>query len=102
MGCVSAPPPCPSHPAHHLLFAVRLRIISPLPRQCNCPPPLPSFQIPRARPHDYKLMKKHERTVNRAYGGVLCAGCVKDRVLRAFIVEEQKTVTERVAKKGSA
>ena len=47
-------------------------------------------------------MKKHERTVNRAYGGVLCACCVKDRVLRAFIVEEQKTVTERVAKKGSA
>ena len=47
-------------------------------------------------------MKKNQRTVNRAYGGVLCADCLRDRVMRAFIVEEQKTVTERVAKKGSA
>jgi large subunit ribosomal protein L34e len=49
------------------------------------------MQIPRARPHDYKLMKKSQRTVSRAYGGVLCAACLRERVMRAFIIEEQKT-----------
>lgn len=49
------------------------------------------MQIPRARPYDYKLMKKSQRTVSRAYGGVLCAACLRERVMRAFIIEEQKT-----------
>lgn len=56
--------------------------------------PTPS-QIPRARPYEYKRMKKSERTVSRTYGGVLCAGCCKDRVLRAFLLEEQKEVKRK-------
>lgn len=40
-------------------------------------------------------MKKSERTVSRTYGGVLCAGCCKDRVLRAFLLEEQKEVKRK-------
>ncbi|KAL8269026.1 hypothetical protein R6Q59_002824 [Mikania micrantha] len=32
------------------------------------------------------------RTVNRAYGGVLSAGAVRERIIRAFLVEEQKIV----------
>lgn len=30
--------------------------------------------------------------MHRAYGGVLCAACVRTRVVRAFLVEEQKIV----------
>ena len=48
--------------------------------------------IPRARPHQYSKMKKSQRTVSRAYGGVLSAGAVKDRIVRAFLAEEQKEV----------
>ena len=75
---------CPPPPPH---AAATLPLYRTRPRS---PPPPP--QIPRARPHDYKLMKKSQRTVSRAYGGVLCAACLRDRVMRAFIVEEQKTV----------
>mmetsp|Transcript_1462 Transcript_1462/g.2095 ORF Transcript_1462/g.2095 Transcript_1462/m.2095 type:complete len:127 (-) Transcript_1462:163-543(-) len=48
--------------------------------------------IPRLRPHKYKLLSKSKKTVHRAYGGVLCAACVRTRVVRAFLVEEQKIV----------
>lgn len=47
--------------------------------------------IPRLRPVAYKMIKKNQRTVSRSYGGSICAGCLKDRVMRAFIVEEQKS-----------
>ena len=30
--------------------------------------------------------------MQRAYGGSRCANCVKDRVVRAFLIEEQKIV----------
>jgi ribosomal protein L34E len=49
-------------------------------------------QIPRLRPTAYKRLAKHKKTVHRAYGGVLCASCVRTRVVRAFLVEEQKIV----------
>ncbi|GAY44630.1 hypothetical protein CUMW_083370 [Citrus unshiu] len=32
------------------------------------------------------------RTFNRAYGGVLSGGAVRERIIRAFLVEEQKIV----------
>ena len=37
-------------------------------------------------------MSKPTKTVQRAYGGSRCANCVKDRVVRAFLIEEQKIV----------
>ena len=37
-------------------------------------------------------MAKHERTVSRAYGGSRCAECVRNRIVRAFLIEEQKIV----------
>lgn len=37
-------------------------------------------------------MSKSKKTVNRAYGGHLAAGVVRDRIVRAFMVEEQKIV----------
>ena len=43
-----------------------------------------------ARPHDFKRMTSSKRTVSRAYGGVLTATEVKDRIMRAFLVDEFK------------
>ena len=54
--------------------------------------------LPRARPVEYKRMKKSQRTVSRAYGGVLSAGATRDRIVRAFIAEEQKEAKKRHGK----
>jgi large subunit ribosomal protein L34e len=56
--------------------------------------------VPRLRPYEYKGLKKNQRTVSRAYGGSRCAGCTRTRVLRAFIVEEQKIVKKVLAEKA--
>ncbi|CDJ58393.1 ribosomal protein L34, putative [Eimeria maxima] len=50
--------------------------------------------IPARRPPQFRLLKKRERTVNRAYGGTRCHSCVREKVLRAFLVEEQKCVKQ--------
>ena len=43
-----------------------------------------------ARPHDFKRMTSSKRTVSRAYGGILTGTEVKDRIMRAFLIEEFK------------
>ncbi|KAM7473852.1 hypothetical protein LguiB_021095 [Lonicera macranthoides] len=50
--------------------------------------------IPHLRPAEYKRsrLSRNRRTVNRAYGGVLSGGVVRERIIRAFLVEEQKIV----------
>ena len=58
--------------------------------------------IPAARPIEYKNMKKREKTVSRAYGGSRCANCVRSRIVRAFLIEEQKIVKAVLAQKKSA
>eukprot|EP00178_Gracilaria_changii_P009989 TRINITY_DN29081_c0_g1_i1.p2 TRINITY_DN29081_c0_g1~~TRINITY_DN29081_c0_g1_i1.p2 ORF type:complete len:150 (-),score=23.28 TRINITY_DN29081_c0_g1_i1:168-617(-) len=40
---------------------------------------------------------RREKTVSRAYGGSRCAKCVRERIVRAFLIEEQKIV-KRVLK----
>ncbi|KAK5004056.1 60S ribosomal protein L34B, partial [Elasticomyces elasticus] len=40
----------------------------------------------------YATISRPKKTVQRAYGGSRCANCVKDRVVRAFLIEEQKIV----------
>uniref|UniRef100_A0A7S1M9W6 Large ribosomal subunit protein eL34 n=1 Tax=Alexandrium catenella TaxID=2925 RepID=A0A7S1M9W6_ALECA len=57
--------------------------------------------VPVMRPVEYKRIPRHDRTVNRAYGGVRCARCVRMRVLRAFLIEEQKCVKQVLAEKLS-
>ena len=42
---------------------------------------------------------KRERTVSRAYGGSRCAKCVRQRVVRAFLIEEQKIVKQMMIEK---
>ena len=48
--------------------------------------------IPQLRSYAYKGLSKNQRTVSRAYGGSRCGGCVRQRVIRAFLIEEQKCV----------
>ncbi|KAK6155095.1 hypothetical protein DH2020_009343 [Rehmannia glutinosa] len=53
-----------------------------------------SDQIPHLRPAEYKRSRlpRNCRTVNRPYGGVLSGSAVRERIIRAFLVEEQKIV----------
>ena len=57
-------------------------------------PSHPSPQVPRVAQVKYgsKHMAKNKKSVTRAYGGVLSAGAVRERITRAFLVEEQKIV----------
>ena len=43
--------------------------------------------IAQLRPYHYKRLSKRQKTVSRPYGGVLCSGCVKQRIIRAFLLE---------------
>lgn len=49
-------------------------------------------QIPALRPREYATLSKPKKTVQRAYGGSRCGSCVRDRIVRAFLIEEQKIV----------
>jgi len=71
-------------------------------RRCSdCKIALPGIKHHKATA--YKNLKKREKTVTRAYGGSACAGCVRQRIVRAFLLEEQKAVKkllqERAVKK---
>ena len=58
-------------------------------------------QIPALRPRQYAQISRPQKKVQRAYGGSRCANCVKDRVVRAFLIEEQKIV-KKVLKESQA
>lgn len=49
-------------------------------------------QVPTLRPRQYAQVSKRVKTVQRAYGGSRCANCVRERIVRAFLVEEAKIV----------
>jgi large subunit ribosomal protein L34e len=55
--------------------------------------------IPCLRAYEYKRLAKTDRTVARAYGGSRCMNCTRDRIKRAFFLEEQKTVKAIIAEK---
>jgi len=58
--------------------------------------------IKHMRPIAFKNVAKRQRTVARAYGGSRCANCVKSRVVRAFLIEEQKIVKKVMQEKKAA
>jgi large subunit ribosomal protein L34e len=62
--------------------------------------------LPAVRPSTLSRVSKKNKTVHRAYGGHLAAGVVKERIVRAFLVEEQKIVKKvlklQAAKEASA
>ncbi len=66
---------------------------APNPFRSPLPSPLLSLfpQIPATRPKENsnKRMSKKNKTVHRAYGGHLAHSVVRERVVRAFLVEEQ-------------
>lgn len=49
----------------------------------------------------FKQAHKKDKTVARAYGGNRCHSCVKSRIVRAFLIEEQKIVKKVLAEKKS-
>merc|ERR1712146_266571 len=48
--------------------------------------------VPHVRPTELKRLKTRQKHVTRAYGGSRCANCVRSRIVRAFLIEEQKCV----------
>ncbi|KAK9471379.1 60S ribosomal protein eL34 [Dipodascopsis tothii] len=60
----------------------------------SCEMKLPG--IPALRPRKFATISKPQKTVQRAYGGVYCAKCVRNRIVRAFLIEEQKIVKKVV------
>ncbi|KAL5419649.1 60S ribosomal protein L34B [Paraphaeosphaeria minitans] len=60
------------------------------PKCGDCGTKLPG--IPALRPREYATISRPKKTVQRAYGGSRCANCVQDRIVRAFLIEEQKVV----------
>ncbi|XP_005186523.1 large ribosomal subunit protein eL34 [Musca domestica] len=48
--------------------------------------------IQPSRPCERSRMSKRLKTVARTYGGVLCHRCLRERIIRAFLIEEQKIV----------
>ncbi|SBT74739.1 60S ribosomal protein L34, putative [Plasmodium malariae] len=51
------------------------------------------------RPADNRRARKKNRTVSRAYGGSICAKCIRERIMRAFLFEEQKCVRQVLKEK---
>ena len=54
-----------------------------------------------ARPHDFKRLTSARRTVSRAYGGIFTGTEVRDRIMRAFLIEEFKRFKNINAGKSS-
>merc|ERR1711931_135122 len=44
------------------------------------------------RPKILATLSRTKKSVSRAYGGSRCAKCVRARIIRAFLIEEQKLV----------
>ncbi|KAI9206629.1 ribosomal protein L34e-domain-containing protein [Polychytrium aggregatum] len=60
------------------------------PKCGDCGVALPG--LPALRPTAYARISKRQKHVSRAYGGSRCATCVRSRIVRAFLIEEQKIV----------
>lgn len=61
-----------------------------------------STQVPALRPREYATISKPKKTVQRAYGGSRCGNCVRDRIVRAFLIEEQKIVKKVLKEQSQA
>merc|ERR1711957_146000 len=55
-----------------------------------------------ARPRQLAQMSKRLKTVTRAYGGHLSGGALRNRIIRAFLIEEQKIVVKVLKAKQAA
>ena len=57
------------------------------------------LQIKHYRSTKYNNLHAREKRVSRAYGGSRCSGCVRERIVRAFLIEEQKIVKKVLMEK---
>lgn len=48
--------------------------------------------IKPSRPSERPRMTRRLKTVTRTFGGVLCHRCLRERIIRAFLIDEQKVV----------
>lgn len=80
------------------LAAGKIKKTTKGPRCPDCKSSLPG--IKHLKKSAYTNLKKRERRVNRAYGGSRCASCVKQRIIRAFLLEEQKAVKKVLAERS--
>ncbi|XP_063674217.1 large ribosomal subunit protein eL34-like [Bolinopsis microptera] len=48
--------------------------------------------IPAVRPKKLASLSRRIKNVSRIYGGTKCGRCVRSRIVRAFLIEEQKIV----------
>merc|ERR1712010_382506 len=53
-----------------------------------------------ARPNDFRRLNASRRRVYRPYGGVLTGSQVRDRIMRAFLIEEFKRF-KNISKSGT-
>lgn len=58
--------------------------------------------ISAVRPFVYRRLKQREKHVTRAYGGSRCHLCVRSRITRAFLIQEQECVKQVLAEKMAA
>lgn len=72
------------------LVAHHIKKLASRPKCGDCGAFLPGIAV--LRPRQYASISKTHKTVSRAYGGSRCANCVKNRIIRAFLIEEQKIV----------
>ena len=50
--------------------------------------------ITAVRPKKLASLSRRVKTVSRVYGGTKCGKCVRSRIIRAFLIEEQKIVAK--------
>ncbi|CAI8503874.1 unnamed protein product [Hanseniaspora opuntiae] len=77
-----------------VLRAQHLKKAATRPKCGDCGIALPG--VAALRPREYATVSKTKKHVSRAYGGSRCANCVKERIVRAFLIEEQKIVKKLV------
>eukprot|EP00538_Stauroneis_constricta_P002137 CAMPEP_0119548292 /NCGR_PEP_ID=MMETSP1352-20130426/2240_1 /TAXON_ID=265584 /ORGANISM="Stauroneis constricta, Strain CCMP1120" /LENGTH=111 /DNA_ID=CAMNT_0007593515 /DNA_START=163 /DNA_END=498 /DNA_ORIENTATION=+ len=79
------------------LVAQKIKKTAKGPRCSDCKCTLQG--IKHIRSTQYHALKQRERKVSRVYGGSACANCVKVRIMRAFLLEEQKAVKKVLAER---
>ncbi|ODV89133.1 hypothetical protein CANCADRAFT_45594 [Tortispora caseinolytica NRRL Y-17796] len=77
---------------------LRVKKAAGRPRCGDCGIPLPG--IAAVRPRKYSKLSKTKKTVQRAYGGSRCATCVREKIIRSFLLDENR-IAKRLAKNNA-
>ena len=80
--------------------AQHVKKLATRPKCGDCGIALPG--VATLRPRQYASISKTQKSVSRIYGGSRCSNCVKERITRAFLIEEQKIVKKVVKEQTEA